>query len=192
MDIYVHRANTPEAVQIAAEDGFGVEIDIRHDMNRGLVVSHDAHFDSEACDFDDILCPIICNRVPTLLNIKDSGVVDEVMEKIGNQLDLFVAMDLFITDALHAQNRGLRVLGRISEYEWTRGPFYGVWLDSFVADPEAFFIGSGGPIYFVSPELHDLALSSEFAEDVIRKLRPHAVCTDHPYLWEGCKEKMGV
>lgn len=193
--IFIHRANTLNSLEYAAQNGWGVEIDLRVETG-GMFLRHGLR-EPSSLEFSDV-APIIKSRnIPTILNLKTSSVVEEVYSeaKRFGIVDMLMLLDLTVPDTLLANTLGLQTLIRVSKYEnYDIYPNSGKWIDYCITEDEVKDMPllldretnkSTLPDYigfvYVSPELQGKPLLDSIIKDV--KKLGLSVCTDLPGRW---------
>lgn len=191
--IYCHRGfwtsidqqNSVGAFSKAIASGYGIETDIRDNLNR-IVISHDPAIDPE---LDMGVLPK--TGTPIAINIKSDGLIniglDEIKEYVSNR-GSFV-FDASIPEMLKYRDLKIPHALRLSEYEreipW-KSQF--IWLDSFNSDwwmnsemlqklTESHFV------VVVSPELHARPFNSAWEAICIEMMKGNenlGICTDFP------------
>jgi hypothetical protein len=195
MKLIAHRRNRIDEL-LATDPKYGIEVDIRSQGPR-LVIHHDAFVEGES--FDDW---IAAYRHGTLiLNVKEEGLearLIEIMKARGIEDWFFLDQSFpFLVKWSRAGERRCAV--RVSEFESIEtamtlaGKVDWVWVDCFTQFPlsgaDAQRLQRAGfRLCLVSPELQGRpadteipALARLLAE---RGIRPEAVCTKRPDLWE--------
>ena len=178
--------NSIGSFQLAFEEGFGIEVDIRDYLGR-IVISHDPPIElgvelealiELANDFSDL---------PIAINVKSDGLAAELEKyEISNPHFFF---DMSFPQELDFTQRGLPISSRVSEHEGVeRNLQKRLWVDSFASDwyindasSMAVIKGSDGAV-FVSPELHGRDRTKTWgALGPLLTETPHlGICTDHP------------
>lgn len=187
--------NTIGALVAAAQNGFGLELDLR-DYRGELVISHDpprrrpVAFKKllETLDELDLYSP------PTLaLNIKADGLAEKVLRALREGPQDFFCFDMSFPENVRYQELGLPVAIRVSELEnsvaetRTNDRFRTVWLDSFYSDwwkGDFDFddLVDSFDVYVVSPELHgrEPLEAWEFLANKSVEGKTFGICTDFP------------
>jgi hypothetical protein len=188
MTIYLHRANSLKEIERAIKLKIGVEIDIRtHRQEPHL--AHDPMIGWEHdVALEEAIKILAKHKVPTILDIKETGLIDSIIPLLGNEfIKLCVATDLIVPDQINSEQKGLKTLSRWSVYEKIKlDTAWGYWLD-FISSPDDLRGVTGQrPIpehtFLVSPELHKHRLSDEFIR-IAKRRRFEGVCTDFPERW---------
>lgn len=200
MQIIAHRGywnetvynNSPAALRLALENGFGFESDIR-DYEGELVISHDiatersqkaAEVFQWLAEFHDKYCFAV--------NIKADGVGNLLKEQLKNShISNYFTFDMSVPQMVDYAQQGIVFFTRQSEYE--REPVLydqaaGVWIDGFEDISwitEALMqkhIAAGKKICLVSPELHGRHYTEFWASLQSWDLDYNKVflCTDFP------------
>lgn len=188
MTVYLHRANSLKDIERAIRLGVGVEIDIRTHRNEPHL-SHDPMIGWENdASLEEAVKILQKNNVPTILDIKETGLIDTIVGIVGTEfIRHCVATDLIVPDQIVAEQKGLKTLSRWSIYERIKlDTAWGYWLD-FIASPDDLRTVTGQkPIpehtFLVSPELHNHRLSDEFIR-ITKRRRFEGICTDFPERW---------
>lgn len=178
--------NSMGAFQLAFEEGFGVEVDIRDHLGR-VVISHDPPTEA-LVEFESLIS--LANHFPDLpvaINVKSDGLAGELAGyEIANPHFYF---DMSVPQERDFLKLGLNVASRISEYESVERELHDrLWVDAFVADwyfkehqSMAVIQGSTSAV-FVSPELHgrDRMKTWEELGPLIKESGRLGICTDYP------------
>lgn len=195
MKIIQHRVNTIAQLSEVSEV-FGVEIDIRSDMN-GLYLSHDPFQKGER--LHDYLNGY--NHSLLILNLKEDGLEQECEKLLRSySIEEYLFLDQPIPSIIKRGTDGHRdSFCRISEFESIESVIAmsrfcdWVWLDNFTGT--AFQQSAirkikdiGMKVCLVSPELHNLERYEE-ATNLGKKITsgldlPDAVCTKYPSIWK--------
>lgn len=201
MKIIAHRGywntsierNSPQALLMALERGYGFESDVRDYMGR-LVISH--NIASPSCqraeevfqwlrDFDDRYCFAINIKADGLKNILWSFLEEY------NITNYFI-FDMSVPQMVEFRELGLRYFTRQSEVELTPCLYEdaaGVWIDGFWSDKWITknllqtHTKNGKEICIVSPELHGRTGYREFwkiLKSFSIDFKNIFLCTDHP------------
>lgn len=186
--LYLHRANNLEQLRRAAELKVGVEIDIR--THRGIPhLAHDAMVGWENdLSLEEAMKFLLKRNVPVILDFKESGIIDSVLEVIGLEgAGLCIAADLIVPDQLYAERKGLRTLSRWSMFEEIHlEAAYGRWMDFISSTDDIRLLQGRKPLpentFLVSPELHHHTLTDAFIR-VAKRRKFTGVCTDFPERW---------
>lgn len=176
---YLHRANDFVSILRATNAGFGIEVDIRTHHGR-CFLSHDVIEDNIGyIPLEDLISYIKYHRVPTIFDIKESGLI-HLLDIKGVQ-DLVYAVDLIVPDQKYIIDADipLRSLSRRSMYEVIHGVGTGYWLDYVTTPSDIESYPTFSNTIIVSPELHNAPLTSEFIQ-AIREVHPMGICTDFP------------
>ena len=201
MKLIAHRRNTvPELV--ATPVRYGVEVDLRS-AGDALVLHHDPFVAGE-----DFRCWLDAYRHGTLiLNVKEDGLeprVTALMRERGIE-DYFFLDQAFPSLVNCARAGERRCAVRVSEFESVAtaltlaGRINWVWVDCYTGFPltqqEARQLTAAGfKLCIVSPELQgrDAVAEVPALATLLRtcRIRPDAVCTKHPDLWE--REAIGA
>lgn len=192
MTIYKHRANSIQSIKQAAENGWGIEIDLRT-HNREIYVEHDCvliegkHDEDRHLKFHQVTYFINKYKIPTLLDFKESGIVKQVFDEISVfDRSLYKTIDLIAPDVIY--NPGIFHLARLSPFEniqigsgyWVDFPRSIEDIKELVNDKKEDFN------VLVSPELHrGNRLEDDFIKAVLDLKAFKGVCTDDPKKWEA-------
>lgn len=172
MDIVAHRgywngnirSNSPQAIQMAMEKGYGFESDIRDYMGK-LVISHNiACADSQTAT--DVFQQLAAyeDRCCFAINIKSDGLKDLLRAQLEtNHIRNYFTFDMSVPQMVEYADAGLTYFTRKSEIE--PAPILyekasGVWVDGFWGDDWVTeqllggYIDDGKRICIVSSELH--------------------------------------
>lgn len=201
MKILAHRGywnsriekNSPEALRMALEKGYGFESDVRDYMGK-IVISHDiADAKSQNAEevfswlkeFDDKYCFAI--------NIKADGLKDILklyFEKYN--ISNYFLFDMSVPQMIEFKEMGLRYFTRQSEAEPVPCMYddaAGVWIDGFWSEEWITrelldsHIKKGKEVCIVSPDLHGRMDYTEFWEkfgDYSLDWDKVLLCTDYP------------
>lgn len=156
----LHRCNSPALVKTAEALKYdGIEFDVIGDSLRRPIVAHN-HGDS------GIPLPIFLTALPSwfslAINVKEYG-LGGVLRRV---LETSPKRDYFIFDVPGPELEeyaGLRVFGRVSEYEAQSGQ-PGILLDSFSSDPDFIAIHAASPCAAISPRLRG---KDEYSPEVL-------------------------
>jgi hypothetical protein len=178
--------NSMGAFQLAFEEGFGIEVDIRDHVGK-IVISHDPPTEA-IVEFEALID--LASRFPELpvaINVKSDGLSMELARyQIANPHFYF---DMSVPQERDFLKRGLVVASRISEYEPVeRGLHQILWVDAFEDDwyfsdnKSMTVIKNSSSAVFVSPELHgrDRSKAWEVLGPLIKEVSHLGVCTDYP------------
>jgi hypothetical protein len=176
--------NSLSSFQLAVENGFSIETDIRH-QNGALVTSHDLKSGIEPFHPVDLTN----FHTPFALNLKEDG----LQELLINIRDWIEISHSFVFDGSLPQMYLYRKLGiphglRMSEFErvlpWKSDV---IWLDSFESDwwiiEKDFEMIEDSDVVVVSPELHgrDPRHVWDFlANQNSLGRKRYSICTDQP------------
>ena len=195
MKLVVHRRNTVAELAATPRE-YGVEIDLRT-AGDALVLHHDPF--AAGVDFGRWLDGY--RHGTLILNTKEDGLeapVTALLRERGIE-DYFFLDQAFPSLVRCAGTGERRCAVRVSEYESVAtaltlaGRIDWVWVDCFTRFPlssqEAQELRVAGfKLCVVSPELHgrDATVEVPALATLLRArdLRPDAVCTKHPNLWE--------
>jgi hypothetical protein len=194
MQIIAHRKNTITELLSTSTD-FGVEIDIRS-SGKDLIIHHDPF-----CEGESLKAWLSCyNHKTLILNVKEEGLEEDVLaliQRFGIQSYFFLDQSFpFIVKSIRNGIRQCAV--RLSEYESIesvlslRGLIEWVWLDCFSGQPPSSELiktsqEAGFKVCLVSPELqgYEKSVIEIFKYEYWGKnIRPNAVCTKFPNLWQ--------
>jgi hypothetical protein len=199
-NLIAHRRNTIEELR-ATSVRYGVEVDIRSCGER-LIIHHDPL--TEGIDF---LSWMEHYKHGTLiLNVKEEGLESRLLEVMRQYSvsDFFFLDQSFPFLVKWANNGERRCAVRVSEYECVEtalslaGKIDWVWVDCFsrfpLSEEQAARLKTGGfSLCMVSPELQARDAVQEIpamAELLAKRgIRPDAVCTKRPDLWEAAECK---
>ena len=195
MKLIVHRRNTvPELAATPRE--YGVEIDLRT-AGDALVLHHDPF--AAGADFRRWLDAY--RHGTLILNVKEDGLEPSVTARLRERgIEDYFFLDQAFPSLVRSAGTGERRCAvRVSEYEpiatalTLAGRIDWVWVDCFTRFPltsqEAQQLGAAGfKLCIVSPELQgrDATVEVPALATLLRArgIRPDAVCTKHPDLWE--------
>ena len=194
MQVFLHRANCFAQLYKARNLGIGIEVDIR--TWEGIpLLSHDPIMMDEAQECEDLetfLSVAAGYDMPVLLDFKETGIIDIVIDKIGPIYlhDRCLAIDLITPDVYYAQSKRVKTLVRDSKYETIKEyanirsmyEHAGYWLDYTKTGEDLLHRHYSMSCYLVSPELHGWDLEDEYIETAV-KGSYKAVCTDYPERW---------
>ena len=178
--------NSMDAFQLAFEEGFGIEVDIRDQLGR-IVISHDPP--TEAPIEFETLVDLAASfpELPMAINIKSDGLAEELETyAIANPHFYF---DMSVPQEREFIKRDLVVASRISEFESVvRDLQQRLWVDSFmtswyIEDYQSLTaISNSSSAVFVSPELHgrDRFKTWETLGPLIAETSNLGICTDYP------------
>lgn len=186
------RNNTPEALRLALEHGYGFESDLRDYAGR-LVVSHNIA-DSNSQHAEELFHWLseFGDKYCFAINIKADGLKYLLKAQLEeNHLRNYFAFDMSIPQTVEYAEYGLRFFTRQSEVEPVPNMYEqaaGVWIDGFWSDEWITaelikgHLEHGKEVCIVSPDLHHrkhlplwekiLGFGSEFSKIML--------CTDHP------------
>ena len=202
--------NTVGAMQLAANNGFVIEIDVHRvgrlsevKMTEGMAIGHAM---PPQCDSAWPLDPgrylnVFASAPLILWNIKTAGLAQMLPEFLYTH-DLQDKSLIFDQDLpgmpedyskdFWDWSSDLKLLARLSDHETDKvigSAFFGVWLDQLDSDWVAsdiiqYFHDKGKAVFIVSPELHnrviDLAKWKEWVQ-----AGADGICTDFPELVYG-------
>ena len=195
MKLIAHRCNTRMQLEATPEQ-YGIEVDIRSAGGR-LMIHHDPFVAGE--DFRDWLEAY--RHATLILNVKEDGLekrLTALMRTKGIE-DYFFLDQSFPALVQCARAGQRRCAVRVSEFESVEtaltlsGRVDWVWVDCFTRFPLTprdvrQLREAGFKLCLVSPELQGrdaatgiAALAAQLAEG---RIRPDAVCTKRPDLWE--------
>ena len=195
MELIAHRRNTLSELK-ATPTRYGVEVNIRSTGGK-LILHHDPFVDGE--DFKDWLDAY--QHGTLILNVKEEGLEERVTALLrARGIEDYFFLDQSFPSLVQCAEAGERRCAvRVSEFEaietaltLARWVDWG-WVDCFTRFPltrdDVRRLGEAGfRLCLASPELqgHDPAaeipsLARRLTE---RQIRPEAVCTKHPELWE--------
>lgn len=184
--------NTPQAIRIALEKGYGIESDVRDYMGK-LVISHNIADDS--CQkaeevfgwfrqFNNNLCFAVNIKADGL-----KGLLKDCIEKYG--IENYFLFDMSVPQMVEFREMGLRYFTRQSEVEKTPCLYEGaagVWVDGFwsaewiTEELVGGHIDAGKEVCLVSPELHGREYRSFW--QMVRRWQIDKskllLCTDYP------------
>lgn len=185
--------NSPRAIRMALEKGYGFESDVR-DFNGELVISHNMADESSPsaeevfqwlAEKDDRYCFAI--------NIKADGLKDLLMEYITRyQITNYFIFDMSIPQMIEYDEMGLRYFTRQSEVESVPCMYdqaAGVWIDGFwgmswiTEELLKGHIENGKEVCIVSPDLHGQTNYQRYWKQLKNyriDLSKVMLCTDHP------------
>lgn len=194
MKLIAHRRNKLEELR-ATPVQYGVEVDIRSWGDR-LVIHHDPFVEGE--DFEPWLAAY--RHGTLILNVKEEGLEARLVELMrARGIEDYFFLDQSFPFLVKWSKAGLHNCAvRVSEFEAVEtaltlaGRIDWVWVDCFThfplsGDDAARLQKAGFRLCLVSPELQgrdtsEIAdLAGLLAE---RNIRPEAVCTKRPDLWE--------
>lgn len=194
MKLIAHRRNKLEELK-ATPMAYGVEVDIRSWGDR-LVIHHDPFVEGE--DFETWLAAY--RHGTLILNVKEEGLEARLVELMrARGIEDYFFLDQSFPFLVKWSKAGLRNCAvRVSEFEAVEtaltlaGKIDWVWVDCFTYFPlsgeDAERLQKAGfRLCLVSPELQgrDTAEISALAGLLAqRNIRPEAVCTKRPDLWE--------
>lgn len=184
--------NTVEAFELALDNGFGIETDLR-DYNGNVVISHD--IPDENCISFEMFMSIVSNypEQTLSLNIKSDGLQTLSKQYLDGYTNYFF-FDMSIPDTLGYLRNKLTYYTRYSDIELHPALLHessGVWLDNFSSntlniDTLDDFLKLNKKVVLVSPELHGFEYIA-YWKQLLRylKLNPSRVqsiglCTDKP------------
>lgn len=169
MQIIAHRGywksedekNSQIAFEMAVQNGFGIETDVRDCLGR-LVVSHDMPKGNEM-SLEEFFSLNGIRDVQLALNIKADGLQNELQDLLLKYsiVDYFV-FDMSVPDTIGYVENGFNIAARHSEYEKELA-FYDnsnhIWMDCFNsdwfnADEIQKHLKNDRKVCVVSPELH--------------------------------------
>jgi len=187
--------NSKFALFKALNEGFGIETDLRHDKDIGLVISHDIlQSSSNYLAFEELLIEYKKININSKLaiNIKSDGLHEELKKMLENySIEQYFIFDMSIPDLISGIKYNLKQYIRFSNYE---DPFPynnftdGVWLDRFnskIPDESEIIdlCKKWKSLVFVSPELHgrDYKEYWHFIKNFyLKKNIETMLCTDFP------------
>lgn len=186
----VEEKNTKKAFELAFDNNFGIETDLR-DIKGEIVISHNMPKGDEM-SFEELLQILDGRNLPLALNIKADGLADEIkrlLEKY-NHTNYFT-FDMSIPEMVYQHKLGLKVYTGISDI--VPNPIMlnkaqGVWLDSFNSDwftknDIESIVNQGKKVCIVSPDLHGRDYKSVWAK--YKNIDGITLCTDYPMEAEG-------
>lgn len=190
------RPNTFSALHAALQNGFGIETDIRLDLDEKLVISHDPLVNgmeyiklSQLLEIRSYISP----NSKLALNIKEDG-LHPYISKLVEQFNLknYFLFDMSVPDYIAGSKYNLVQYCRVSEYESAHhfiGNSNGIWLDYF--EDTLFFdhtlkllSNDWCNISIVSPELHGKKSYHSFWRSIFNSCTlcnlNLSICTDFP------------
>ncbi|MDX9845238.1 MAG: phosphatidylinositol-specific phospholipase C/glycerophosphodiester phosphodiesterase family protein [Aquabacterium sp.] len=200
MNLIAHRRNTIAELK-ATPTQYGVEIDLRS-QGQKLIVQHDPFADGE--DFERWLDHF--RHGTLILNVKEEGLEERLIGLMAARgiSDYFFLDQSFPFLIRWARNGEHRCAVRVSEFESIEtalalaGQIDWAWVDCFTRFPldragANRLHDAGFKLCVVSPELQGRAAEAEilsFASLLESQgVKPDAVCTKRPDLWEGLSVK---
>lgn len=191
-----HRVNEISALE-GVHSEHGVEIDLRSDVCQAgsLHLSHDPWKRGDALDAWLDRFKRLGIAGPILLNTKEDGLEDRVMEELARfEITDYLLLDTTVPTLVKLVEAGLgrHCMLRLSSYEPVEmvkkfaGEVSWLWIDCFHGKPlaaqELAALKTSFRICLVSPELHGLPLEEirQFC-DLVRYA--DAVCTKRPEQW---------
>lgn len=200
--LIIHRRNTIEELR-STPVKYGIEVDIRSYGDR-LVIHHDPFV--KGVDFIEWIENY--KHGTLILNVKEEGLENRLI----NVMDKYSIKDFFFLDQSFpflikwSNQSERRCAVRVSEFEGIEtalklaGRIDWVWVDCFTkfpltAEQSNKLIESGFLLCIVSPELQgrDPGYEIPALADLLvqNEVRPTAICTKRPDLWESleCKFK---
>lgn len=169
MEIILHRANSVKQWMLAAENGWGIEVDLR--THKGAVyLSHDIIEDDNFLQYTPSFFLMYeatqkwHNTV--VLDCKETGMFKHLNCGFNYMYDQYAFTDLIVPDQIFIRGSGGRTLTRRSNFEnisvvSSPGPMTNprpteeYWIDYvFTPDDLAQFANIAQDSYVVSPELH--------------------------------------
>ena len=196
MKIIAHRRNTLQAL-LETPTQYGVEVDIRSYEDK-LIIHHDPFVQGEL--FEPWIAAY--QHGTLILNVKEEGLESALTALMThhNIKDYFFLDQSFpfLIKSAGAGNSCCAV--RVSEFEsidtalTLAGKIDWVWVDCFthfaLSHNEAIRLQQAGfQLCLVSPELQGRQADSAIPELIAllkeRNIKPEAVCTKQPSLWEG-------
>lgn len=184
MITYLHRANSFSMIEKAKAMNIGIEVDIR--THNGIVFfSHDCITAGNNSHpyIDDAISYIEAHEIPTILDFKETGIIDKVAHYISKP-ELFYCTDLIFPDQLWAKKHfSLKTLSRLSKYEWIQETD-GYWFDYMFTseDLEDYKDEMCHSAVLVSPELHGKIADRQYI-DTVKAKGFKGICTDDPIIW---------
>lgn len=187
--------NSMHAIEVALEQGFGIETDVR-DLSGELVISHDPPKSDCTFDLHSLLRLLLrlgaSSRIA--LNIKSDGLSAPIKQIIDNQLsnrsNCYV-FDMSVPDTLSYKAASMPFYVRMSEYE-TKSTLLeaadGVWVDNFTDNFDQILCAEETlclrkRVGFVSPELHGrpyLPAWKKIKDAGLHLNSLFELCTDYP------------
>jgi len=183
MTIYLHRANNANVIEKAAAMHIGIELDIR--THNGLTFASHEPIISNNYDYlllEDAIRLIESKQIPTLLDFKETGILDRVLCFCRNP-NLYYGINLIFPDQLWAKKIGLKTLSRISSYEWIQETD-GYMFDYMnkVTDLEDYKDDMCKKAIVVSPEIRGSFITERYV-NVAKQKGFMGVVTDYPVDW---------
>jgi hypothetical protein len=200
MDILSHRGlwykkeekNSPEALRLTFEKGFGTETDFR-DFNGQVVISHDVADEScmPARQFFEFYLQHD-SSLPLALNVKADGLQSLMADLLLEyEVTNYFFFDMSVPDMLGYIRKGLKSFARLSEYEKEAilyDKIAGIWLDGFDGvwyNPDIIksHLSAGKKVCVVSEELHGRSADTQWAslkEWGFHREQDFMLCTDLP------------
>lgn len=200
MNLIAHRRNTTAELQ-ATPTKYGVEIDLRSHGSR-LIVQHDPFVDGE--DFEHWLDHF--QHGTLILNVKEEGLEERLIGLMAARgISDYFFLDQSFPFLVRWSKRGeRRCAARVSEFESIEtalalaGKINWVWVDCFSRFPldsasATCLQEAGFKLCLVSPELQGRSAEVEIpalaASLQEMGVKPEAICTKRPELWEGLSGK---
>ena len=195
MIIIKHRVNTIKDL-INTPSRFGVEIDLRSNLNKKIYLHHDPF--NKGVLFDKWIK--FFKHKLIVLNVKEEGLEKNILKILKkNKINNFFFHDQTFSSLLKNSIK-TKVSIRYSEYEELKEKKFlfskikWLWLDNFTKIKihkkfYNFLINMNVKICMVSPELVKKKRIIEIKKTFIKlkknKILPHAVCTKKPERWEN-------
>lgn len=201
MKILAHRGywndeierNSPEALRMALEKGFGFESDVR-DYAGKMVISHNIA-DASCQDVKEVFKWLheFGDKYTFAINIKADGLKHLLIEYLDKyKINNYFLFDMSVPQMIEFRDAGLRIFTRQSEIEPTPCMYndaVGVWIDAFWDDRwitkeliENHLL-SGKQVCIVSPDLHRRENYRHFWNRIRGcsfSTNDLILCTDHP------------
>jgi len=195
MKLIMHRRNSVSDLK-ATDQKYGVEVDIRS-YGGELIVHHDPFVGGES--FETWIKEY--KHQLLILNVKEEGLEAKLISLMSwHGIKDYFFLDQSFPFLIKWAFAGVRQCAvRVSEFESIdtalalKGRLEWVWVDCFTEFPiskqeSQRLIGAGFKLCLVSPELQGREAQSEIPALVKlleeREIKPEAVCTKCPDLWE--------
>lgn len=195
MNLIAHRRNTVQELS-ATDHKYGIEVDIRS-YGQKMIIGHDPFV--EGAFFDEWLDAY--QHGTLILNVKEEGLESRLIALMAAKgIEDYFFLDQSFPFLVKWSNQGERRCAvRVSEYESVdtaltlAGKIDWVWVDCFthfsLSEEDALRLKNAGfKLCIVSPELQgrdaEVEIPSMASLMKDRNIRPAAICTKRPDLWE--------
>lgn len=196
MILVSHRRNTIAELQAVPKE-YGIEVDIRSDNGR-LIVHHDPFVLGESFE---VWLRYYQHEI-LILNVKEEGLEARIIDLMQqHKISNYFFLDQSFPFLIRCSNLGeSRCAVRVSEFESIEtalklaGKIDWIWVDYFkhfplTSNDAKYLQDAGFRLCLVSPELQGHLAKTEIPQLAAllheRSIKPEAICTKNPEIWEA-------